>query len=236
MKSIFLALAFANQATAAIFPYINITLTPNLTPGNGTKSLSGQLTTDISFKANETVAALPLTIAGQPSAQYDSESLTSAKFWQDDGTKPYKVFIRYNENVGTGGTALYNSFTFGWHDRNKTTTNDTKLLLAHEITHNWPYIYNGNLSDQTRYAEGTAEFYSLRNLWRAGLLITLKYVTAMNTKAIAYYQNPSINLTDQEAVDQSWTVSTAQTVPYGRGLMYLANVDAEREALVLASK
>ncbi|KAJ0279421.1 hypothetical protein COL940_006551 [Colletotrichum noveboracense] len=346
MKSIFLALAFANQATAAIFPYINITLTPNLTPGNGTKSLSGQLTTDISFKANETVAALPLTIAGQPSAQYDSESLTvtdgagtlpliitegtgssglTSRFWiatrdvvppvaisftahprevnettkmsplfdireneggilgsiwalvpvpddtstefqitlswdlstspsgtrgvwtwgegpqpvtingttddlLNDGTKPYKVFIRYNENVGTGGTALYNSFTFGWHDRNKTTTNDTKLLLAHEITHNWPYIYNGNLSDQTRYAEGTAEFYSLRNLWRAGLLITLKYVTAMNTKAIAYYQNPSINLTDQEAVDQSWTVSTAQTVPYGRGLMYLANVDAEVRA------
>ncbi|KAI8237915.1 hypothetical protein K4K54_009261 [Colletotrichum sp. SAR 10_86] len=398
MKSIFLALAFANQATAAIFPYINITLTPNLTPGNVTKSLSGRLTTDISFKTNETVVVLPLTIAGQPSAQYDSESLTatdgagklplvttdatgssglasrfwiatrdvvppvaisfaahprevnettkmgplfdirenaggilgsiwalvpvpddtstkcqialswnlsaspsgtrgvwtwgegpqpvtingttddllstffavgpvlssssasensqfnmywlekppfnvtylasfikefynySATFWQDDGTKPYKVFIRYNENVGTGGTALYNSFTFGWHDRNKTTTNDTELLLAHEITHNWPYIYNGNLSDQTRYAEGTAEFYSLRNLWRAGLLSTLEYVTAMNTKAIAYYQNPSINLTDQEAVDQSWTVSTAQTVPYGRGLIYLANVDAEVRA------
>lgn len=398
MKSIFLALAFANQATAAIFPYINITLTPNLTPDNGTKSLSGQLTTDISFKANETVVALPFTIAGQPSAQYDSGSLTvtdgagtlpliitegtgssgltsrflnatrdavplvaisftahvrevnettkmgplfdirenagdilgsiwalvpvphdtstefqitlswdlsnspsgtrgvwtlgegpqpvtingttddllstffavgpilssspapedsqfnmywleqppfnvtylasfikdfydySAKFRQDDGIKPYKVFIQYNENVGTGGTALYNSFTFGWHDRNKTTTNDTELLLAHEITHNWLYIYNGNLSDQTRYWEGTAEFYSLRNLWRAGLLSTLEYVTAMNTKAIAYYQNPSINLTDQEAVDDSWTVSTAQTVPYGRGLIYLANVDAEVRA------
>ncbi|KAF5521703.1 hypothetical protein CGCA056_v006343 [Colletotrichum aenigma] len=154
----------------------------------------------------------------------------SAKFWQDDGIKPYKVFIQYNENVGTGGTALYNSFTFGWHDRNKTTTNDTELLLAHEITHNWLYIYNGNLSDQTRYWEGTAEFYSLRNLWRAGLLSTLEYVTAMNTKAIAYYQNPSINLTDQEAVDHSWTVSTAQTVPYGRGLIYLANVDAEVRA------
>ncbi|KAF0315163.1 peptidase m61 domain-containing protein [Colletotrichum asianum] len=154
----------------------------------------------------------------------------SATFWQDDGTKPYKVFIRYNENVGTGGTALYNSFTFGWHDRNKTTTNDTELLLAHETTHNWPYIYNGNLSDQTRYAEGTAEFYSLRNLWRAGLLSTLEYVTAMNTKAVAYYQNPSINLTDQEAVDQSWTIPTAQTIPYGRGLIYLANVDAEVRA------
>ncbi|KAF0315164.1 peptidase m61 domain-containing protein [Colletotrichum asianum] len=77
MKSIFLARAFANQATAAIFPYINITLTPNLTPGNGTKSLSGQLTTDISFKTNETVVVLPLTIAGQPSAQYDSESFAT---------------------------------------------------------------------------------------------------------------------------------------------------------------
>jgi len=77
MKSIFLALAFANQATAAIFPYINITLTPNLTPGNGTKSLSGQLATDISFKTNETVVVLPLTIAGQPSAQYDSESFAT---------------------------------------------------------------------------------------------------------------------------------------------------------------
>ncbi|KAH6884878.1 hypothetical protein B0T10DRAFT_462572 [Thelonectria olida] len=29
----------------------------------------------------------------------------SSSFWKDDGTEPYRVFIRH-DNVGTGGTAL----------------------------------------------------------------------------------------------------------------------------------
>ncbi|KAH6884879.1 hypothetical protein B0T10DRAFT_462573 [Thelonectria olida] len=34
-------------------------------------------------------------------------------------------------------------------------------------------------------------------------------------------------MTDQEAYDASWDIPSAQTIPYGRGLIYLANVDAQ---------
>ncbi|KAJ4247092.1 hypothetical protein NW762_013230 [Fusarium torreyae] len=149
----------------------------------------------------------------------------SSTFWHDDGTQPYRVFIRHNDNAGTGGTALTRSFTFGWHD--DTVTQDyLDLLLAHEITHNWPHINDKASAPVTRYAEGTAEYYSLRLVWRNEQITTARYLKEMNDRLQAYYTNPVVNLTDDQAYDQAWELRSAQRIPYGRGLIYLINVDA----------
>ncbi|CAG9950426.1 unnamed protein product, partial [Clonostachys rosea f. rosea IK726] len=65
-------------------------------------------------------------------------------FWKDTSEDPYRVFIRHNQETGTGWTALLRSFTFGWHDANSTAEDKLELLLSHEITHNWPQINNLN--------------------------------------------------------------------------------------------
>ncbi|CAH0054465.1 unnamed protein product [Clonostachys solani] len=148
----------------------------------------------------------------------------SSIFWKDTSGEPYRVFIRRNQETGTGGTALLRSFTFGWHDANSTTQDRLELLLSHEITHNWPQLNDVNAAG-TRYTEGTAEYYSLRLLWRNNQISTETYLLE------AYYLNPYVNLTDEDAYNQAWETRQAQRIPYGRGLIYLTNVDAQMRAI-----
>ncbi|KAJ0426893.1 hypothetical protein BJY00DRAFT_297838 [Aspergillus carlsbadensis] len=151
----------------------------------------------------------------------------SSTFWQDDTDQPYRVFIRRNgpTEYGSGGTALTRSFSFGWNPANDTEQESLRLLISHEMTHNWAIMPGANALI-SRWAEGMAEFYSLRLLWRARLLSTAQYVQEMNRRLSVYYANTYINTTDFEAYEHAWDSRDAQTIPYGRGLIELANLDA----------
>ncbi|RSL86283.1 hypothetical protein CEP52_015863 [Fusarium oligoseptatum] len=183
-------------------PSIDVTLTPYLNVKNAT--IHGRVVWDGHVAKNETLVVLPLTMAGQPSSQYTKKSLRASDsrgaFLDLPG-----VF---------GGTALTRSFTFGWFHESSTTDERLEFLLAHEMTHNWPAITVGNDSAISRYAEGAAEYYSLRLLWRNGQISTEVYLQAMNTRIESYYLNPYANLSDKEAYDQSWVIPQAQTIPY----------------------
>ncbi|KAL3456934.1 hypothetical protein BJX64DRAFT_296297 [Aspergillus heterothallicus] len=149
----------------------------------------------------------------------------STTFWQDETNQPYRVFIRRNAEYGGGGTALTRSFTFGWNPANATDQESLRLLISHEMTHNWAQM-PGASALISRWAEGMAEFYSLRLLWRSGLLSTALYLQEMNSRLASYYGNPYVNATDTEAYDEAWSARDAQRIPYGRGLIELANLDA----------
>lgn len=154
----------------------------------------------------------------------------SSNFWQDDMSKPYRVFFRHNtehaNTDGTGGTALLRSFMYGWYNASVT---DSRLttILAHEMTHNWPSMTVATLAEQSHYNEGNAEYYSLRLLWRSGLFSTSEYLSEMNSRLSDYYTNPTVNLSDEAAMDIAWTTRDAQKIPYGRGMIHLTNIDAE---------
>ncbi|KAM5361131.1 hypothetical protein ACJA88_014579 [Fusarium oxysporum] len=66
----------------------------------------------------------------------------------------------------------------------------------------------------SRWAEGMAEFYSLRLLWRAHLLNTTTYAEEMNYRVNRYYINPYVNYTDEAAYDLAWKDAAAQRIPY----------------------
>ncbi|OJJ01960.1 hypothetical protein ASPVEDRAFT_150703 [Aspergillus versicolor CBS 583.65] len=151
----------------------------------------------------------------------------STTFWRDHTDQPYRVFVRRNgpPEYGSGGTALTRSFSFGWNPTNVTEQTSLRLLIAHEMTHNWA-VMPGASALISRWAEGMAEFYSLRLLWRAHLLSTSRYVQGMNNRLASYYANTYINATDFEAYEHAWDSRDAQTIPYGRGLIELANIDA----------
>jgi hypothetical protein len=131
----------------------------------------------------------------------------STTFWQDETNQSYRVFIRRNAEYGGGGAALTRSFTFGWNPANATDQESLRLLIS-------------------RWAEGMAEFYSLRLLWRSGLLSTALYLQEMNSRLASYYGNSYVNATDTEAYENAWSARDAQRIPYGRGLIELANLDA----------
>lgn len=151
-----------------------------------------------------------------------------SKFFRDEG-KPYRVFIRHNPHRDGGGTALPQSFMFGWNEATAPTTANLQSLLAHEMAHNWPSM-QGEHGDIAWYTEGAAEFYSLLLSHRAGVLSVDRFLEEINERAAGYYTNPYRDASNEEAAKHFWNDWSAQRVPYGRGFMYLAIVDAKIRA------
>lgn len=152
-----------------------------------------------------------------------------AQFFNDKGGS-YRVFVRQNPFLGTGGTGLARSFMFGYHAPSKPTVDSLQGLLAHEMAHTWPAM-QGEHGDTAWYSEGMAEYYSTVLSWRAGAISTERLLTTFNERAAAYYSNPYVRATSPEAAKKFWTDPVAQTVPYGRGWLYLQQTDAAiREA------
>jgi hypothetical protein len=137
----------------------------------------------------------------------------------------YRVFIRQNPYPGTGGTALPISFMFGYRASDKPTLEALQSLVSHEMAHNWPAM-QGEHGDTAWYSEGTAEFYSMLLSYRSGLLPLDGFVASLNDKTAAYYTNPYLRLSNPAAAKIFWSDPIAQTVPYGRGFLYLLDTDA----------
>ena len=151
-----------------------------------------------------------------------------SKFFRDEG-QPYRVFIRRNPHRSGGGTALPGSFMFGWNEATAPNAENLQSLLAHEMTHNWPDL-DGEHGDTAWYSEGAAEFYSIVLSYRAGVLSTDQFLKAINARASGYYTNPYLRASNREAAEHFWNDWSAQRVPYGRGFMYLTQVDAKIRA------
>ncbi|THD50697.1 PDZ domain-containing protein [Phenylobacterium sp.] len=148
-----------------------------------------------------------------------------AAFFDDKGSS-YRVFARSNPYLGTGGTSLAHSFMFGYNAPSKPTADSLQLLVAHEMAHTWPAM-QGEHGDTAWYSEGTAEYYSLALSWRARAIPLDKVIKTLNERADAYYSNPYRALTNLQAAERFWNDPVAQTVPYGRGWLYLIQTDAE---------
>ena len=148
-------------------------------------------------------------------------------FFHDDGGS-YRVFMRKTLANG-GGTALTRSFMFGYSANKPPTVEGLEGLIAHEMVHNWPSLA-GDHADTSWYAEGSAEYYSVLLSYRAGLITPDEFMKRVNEHAAGYYLNPLQNLSNRGADAIYWKDSRAGHVPYGRGFMYLAAVDARVRA------
>ena len=144
-----------------------------------------------------------------------------------DADAPYRVFIRENPYPAGGGTALTQSFMFGYGAGGETTSGGLKMLLAHEMAHNWPRLSDAEHPLTAWYTEGNAEFFSSSLAYRAGFLEPDEFLNVVNGRAAAYYSNPHLKLSNVEAGRIFWSDARAQRVPYGRGFMYLTNVNAQ---------
>ncbi|MEA3181069.1 MAG: hypothetical protein QOI59_4592 [Gammaproteobacteria bacterium] len=148
-------------------------------------------------------------------------------FFHDDGGS-YRVFMRKTPANG-GGTALTRSFMFGYSASKPPTVEGLEGLIAHEMVHNWPELA-GDHADTSWYTEGAAEYYSVVLSHRAGLITPEEFLQRVNEHASGYYMNPLQGLTNRAADAIYWKDSRAGHVPYGRGFMYLAAVDARIRA------
>lgn len=153
----------------------------------------------------------------------------ASRFFRDPGGS-YRVFVRANPYSGGGGTALQRSFMFGWGEGRSMSSLELQGLLAHEITHNWPRLDDTEHAETAWYTEGTAEYYSILLSRRAGATDDAAFLERINARATAYYANPFRALSNAEAGKRFWSDARAQRVPYGRGFMYFAALDARLRA------
>lgn len=151
-----------------------------------------------------------------------------ASFFNDEAGS-YRVFVRRNPYEGTGGTALARSFMFGYPPGGAA-VEDLQSLVSHEMAHTWPTM-DGEHGETSWYTEGMAEYYSTVLSWRSKAIDTNRLLKIFNDRAAAYYSNPYVAATSAVAAEKFWTDPVAQTVPYGRGWLYLQQTDAQiREA------
>jgi hypothetical protein len=151
-----------------------------------------------------------------------------AAFFDDKGSG-YRIFARSNPYASGGGTALSRSFMFGYGSNGITSSTGTDMLIAHEMAHTWPKMA-GDHPQTAWYTEGTAEYYSTLLSLRAGTIDHARFLSLINLKAEAYYTSPFQSLSNAEVGKKFWTDGRAQRVPYERGFLYLAGLDAQLKA------
>lgn len=142
-----------------------------------------------------------------------------ARFFEDEGEPPYRVFLRFNPINAGGGTALINSFLTTYNAA--TTADSVKGTLAHEMVHTWTSNGPGQW-----YGEGIAVHYQALLPWRAGLIGTQAFLDDLNETASRYYSNALNDVPNDQIAPRFWEDTRIRTLPYDRGGLYFAIIDA----------
>jgi predicted metalloprotease with PDZ domain len=153
-------------------------------------------------------------------------------FFRDTTREPFRVFLRVVPGAPRyAGTALRNSFMLG------TPVRDTDSLatapretLVHELVHHWALGIQGAQGANTWFAEGLATHYARLLTMRAGLDSIASYGRSLNETARNYYTSPARNLTADSIGRLGFSDEAARRVPYLRGALYFADLDARVRA------
>lgn len=150
------------------------------------------------------------------------------KYFHDEDSV-FRVFLRRDpfEHSG-GGSACKYAFISGYSAQKPIKLEEWIKVLIHEITHTWPAMDDTVVGQGTWFEEGCTEYYCTVLPARAGLVspeFTVEQINEITQSR--YYQNVHRNLPADEIPKIQWQDRRAQPVPYGRGMVYLGNVDQE---------
>lgn len=163
---------------------------------------------------------------------WSAESYAALKsFFQDTSSDPYRFFMRIGpDNNGVGGAGLYNSFML-FVPVEPELTQGIRGTIAHEMTHHWVGHIEGPPGSTFWFSEGVVVHYTRLLMFRAGLFSIEEFLEDANSTVIRYLTNPLKNLHNDEIEELFWSDRNAQVVPYDRGSLYFAHIDAKiREA------
>jgi predicted metalloprotease with PDZ domain len=142
--------------------------------------------------------------------------------------KPYRVFLRTNPVNPNGGVGLYSSFVATFDQNTK--AKDLELLLAHEMLHTFaPSLDEATdrLMSTQWFSEGLAIYYQRLLPLRAGLIEPADFLEDLNQTAGRYYTNALNNTPNDQIAPRFWEDTRIRVLPYDRGSMYLAVVNAQ---------
>ncbi len=144
-----------------------------------------------------------------------------SKFFQDEVTAPYRVILRSNPQNPGGGVAMTQSFAVGYG--RGTDPEALKSILGHEMTHTW----TANETLGKWYSEGNAVYYQGLLPWRAGAISTEQFLANLNKTASRYYTNTMKHTPEDQVLDKFWDDTRIRVLPYDRGAMYFALLNAK---------
>jgi hypothetical protein len=142
----------------------------------------------------------------------------------------FGVFARTNHVNPGSGIGLTDSFAFTFTD--KTPIADLESLLAHEMVHAWINSLSDSMDAPgglglSWFGEGLAVHYQRLLPWRAGLISQQAFLDDLNSTAGRYYTNALIATPNDRIAEGFWKDTRVRVLPYDRGSLYFASVDAE---------
>jgi hypothetical protein len=147
------------------------------------------------------------------------------------GTKPtaFRVLMRMTDRQQGGGTGGYRSFFFGTVRGSPRSPAGMQYLFTHEMLHRW----FGNLSSGPEglwFVEGATNYYTAILPYRLRNRSLAEVGRQIGKWTTDYYANPKRELSEAAATAEFWTDTDAQLLPYSRGALYIALVDARLRA------
>ena len=151
-------------------------------------------------------------------------------FFHDASSTSYRFFMRVGPaDQGGGGTALFNSFMLYVPEEPEFAHNPRNTIF-HEMTHKWVGGMEGSAGNVFWFSEGLTVHYTRTVMYRSGLCTAEEFLEDVNGTVISFLTNPLRNMPNEDIGKKFWQDRNAQRLPYQRGSLYFAYVDAKLRA------
>jgi len=150
-----------------------------------------------------------------------------SEFFGKQQAPAYVVFLRHNPINAGGGVGLDHSFVLTFGAGNGADPAKLKLTLAHEMFHTFqPFISEPAGLESSWFGEGLASLYEARLPLRFGQIGPKGFLDEINFGAARYYTSAMATVPNSEIPGRFWADTRIRTLPYDRGMLYFAVVDA----------
>ena len=144
------------------------------------------------------------------------------------GRRQYRFMIRsYDGGANPSGRAAEQSFLLYLPPGADPGTNILHYTIAHEMVHSLARYLEKEEADGDWYTEGLANYLAITVPDAAGLYTPSQYLELVRHESAGYYTNARRSLPNSKLAAVAWSGRNAWQLPYNRGTMYFADLDAK---------
>lgn len=145
--------------------------------------------------------------------------------------RPYRFMIRsFTGGSNASGRAAEHSFMLYVPPGADPGTNKLHYVVAHEMVHSLArYLEKEDLAGDW-YTEGLANYMALTVPNAAGAYTPAEYLELVKEESAGYYTNAKRSLPNSALPGVVWSGRNAWLLPYNRGTLYFADLDAKLKA------
>ena len=148
-----------------------------------------------------------------------------------EGNRAYRYMIRSFDGVANpSGRAAEHSFMLYVPPGQSPDTTELHYTVAHEMVHSLARNLAKEDIEGDWYTEGLANYIALTVPDAAGLYTPAEYLELVSGQSAGYYTNAKRSLPNSALPAIVWSGRNAWMLPYNRGTLYLADLDAKLKA------